>query len=317
MALVSILIPTYNQAEYVSEAIESALEQDWPEVEVVVSDDASRDETQTVLNRYRAESRVRLYRNDANLGRVGNYRRCLYQLARGTWALLLDGDDYLVDSSYISRAMRRANEDDTIDLFFGNSLRLREDIGGAFRLPDENVDLPELLDGKDLFLRLASEKVSLFHRTCLYKVAKARDLDFYRADIISSDWESLFRYILTGRVGFFSDCVAVWRIHGENATRNMSVDDRIGNLQRIVGPYNYAKTDGVFPKRVIEWWFDRMLLKQADVDIRDLIRSGDSLGRRRFLSALREANPRVYRRIRIRPRVLWTRLKFGAKGLRG
>jgi hypothetical protein len=130
----------------------------------------------------------------------------------GAWALILDGDDYLIDSSYISRAMTLVQTDSTVDLVCANAYRRRDDIDGSLQKPNENENLPDLLDGKDLFLLFATEKLSLYHLTCLYKVPKARDRDFYRVNIVSPDWESLFRYILTGRVAFISDCVAAWRI---------------------------------------------------------------------------------------------------------
>ena len=309
MALVSILIPTFNQADYIGQAVESALQQDWPELEVIVSDDGSSDDTQHVLEKYRDDGRVRLSRNTENLGRVGNYRKGLYELANGEWALNLDGDDYLIDSSYISKAMRLAQTDSTIDLIFANAYRLRDDIDGSLRKSDHNEHLPNLLEGKDLFLRFATEKLSLDHLTCVYKVQKARDIDFYRANIISADWESLFRYILTGRVAYFSDCVAAWRIHGENATRIMSVEDRVQNLQRIVGPYREAKVQDVFPSRVIESWFDKMIFRLADVNVRRLIRYGDDEGRKHYMQELKKVNPRVYARIRRQPRIIWKQLK--------
>ena len=309
MPLVSILIPTFNQADYIGQAVESALQQDWPELEVVVSDDGSSDDTQHVLEKYHDDERVRLSRNAENLGRVGNYRKCLYELANGDWALNLDGDDYLIDSSYISKAMSLAQADSSIDLIFANAYRRRDDIDGSLRKPDQNEHLPNLLEGRDLFLRFATEKLSLDHLTCVYKVQKARDIDFYRANIISSDWESLFRYILTGRVAYFSDCVAAWRIHEQNATRTMSVEDRVQNMLRIVGPYREAKAQGVFPSRVIETWFDNMIFRLADVNVRRLIRFGDGEGRRRYMQELKKINPRVYAKIRRQPKIILKRLK--------
>jgi len=309
MALVSILIPSFNQADYIGQAVESALQQDWPELEVVVSDDGSSDDTQHVLEKYHDDGRVRLSRNEENLGRVGNYRKCLYELANGDWALNLDGDDYLIDSSYISKAMSLAQADPSIDLIFANAYRRRDDIDGSLHKPDHNEHLPDLLEGTDLFLRFATEKLSLDHLTCVYKVQKARDTDFYRANIISSDWESLFRYILTGRVAYLSDCVAAWRIHGQNATRTMSAEDRIQNMQRIVGPYREAKARGIFPSHVIETWFDSMIYRLADVHVRHLIRSGDNEGRKHYMRELKEINPRVYARIRRQPRIIWKQLK--------
>jgi hypothetical protein len=143
----------------------------------------------------------------------------------------------------------------------------------------------------------------------LYKVQKAKDLDFYRADIVSSDWESLFRYILTGRVAFISDPVAVWRIHGHNATRTMSVDDRIMNLQQIVGPFEEAAALGVFPRDVIESWFDSVIRSKAADHASDLIRSGDEEGERRFMAALDRINPRARAKVGRCLAVRWARTK--------
>jgi glycosyltransferase involved in cell wall biosynthesis len=309
MTLVSVLIPTYNQARYIRQAVESALQQDWAEIEVVVVDDASTDNTQYVLDAYRDDERVRIYLNETNLGRVGNYRRALHELARGIWALVLDGDDYLIDSSYISRAMRRVQMDPRIDLVFANAYKRRDDLDGRLSRPRKNKRLPEVIEGAELFLRLASEKISLYHLTCLYNVEKARNLDFYRADIVSSDWESLFRYILTGRVAFVSDIVAVWRIHGDNATRTLSAKDRIDNLQQVFGPYEEAKARGVFPDKVIDAWCTARLEAEARKHVLDLVRSDDVGGLQQFMAALLGMSPRAHARINSSPSLRWARTK--------
>ncbi len=49
---VSIMIPTYNQQKYIVRAIESALSQDYPNMEIVISDDNSPDETQAIVENY-------------------------------------------------------------------------------------------------------------------------------------------------------------------------------------------------------------------------------------------------------------------------
>jgi hypothetical protein len=143
----------------------------------------------------------------------------------------------------------------------------------------------------------------------LYKAEKARNLDFYRSSIVSSDWESLARYILTGRVAFIPDPVAVWRIHGRNATRTMSVDDRIMNLQQIVGPFEEAAALGVFPRDVIESWFDSVIRSKAADHASYLIRSGDEEGEGRFMAALDRINPRACAKVEKCLAVRWARTK--------
>ena len=99
--MVSILIPTYNQSRYLLQAVESALNQDYAHLEVIVCDDASSDWDQGLLKTFVADPRLRIHRNPHNLGRVKNYRQCLYELAKLDWVLVLDGDDFLLDHAYV------------------------------------------------------------------------------------------------------------------------------------------------------------------------------------------------------------------------
>jgi glycosyltransferase involved in cell wall biosynthesis len=90
--LVSILIPTYNRAYCITAAIDSALAQTYRDVEVIVLDDGSRDDTAAVIAaRYAGDPRVR-YAHQANAG-VAAARNHALRLARGELVALLDSDD--------------------------------------------------------------------------------------------------------------------------------------------------------------------------------------------------------------------------------
>jgi glycosyltransferase involved in cell wall biosynthesis len=306
--LVSILIPTYNQSPYLLQAAGSALKQDYAALEVVVCDDASPDWDRQLLKSLEADPRLRVHRNPANLGRVGNYRQALYELARGDWVLVLDGDDFLHDPAYVSRAMNIADSDSGIDLVFSNAARLHDDRGDTLAPPSENKGLPTVMAGPDLFLKLADKGVSLFHSTAIYKRQKAIDLDFYRRDIISSDWESLHRYILTGKVAFVDTIASVWRIHGGNATRNLSAQDRVRNLQVILEPYRAALKMGIFAVSTLDRWLDRLLWRTTFKDARTLLKAGDLDGYRSYLDAVKQISPRMARRLQRSPKLLARRL---------
>jgi glycosyltransferase involved in cell wall biosynthesis len=92
LPLVSILIPAYRQ-RFFSEALESALAQTWPALEIVVSDDSAQDGIERAV-RARADPRVRYERNRERLGFARNFSRCL-TLARGEYAKFLNDDDRL------------------------------------------------------------------------------------------------------------------------------------------------------------------------------------------------------------------------------
>src|ERR1700691_6171602 len=94
---VSVLIPTYNYARYLAEAIESVLEQDFQDFELLIVDDCSSDNTAEVVQPFCArDARVRFAVNPTNLGMVNNWQRCLDH-ARGSYIKFLFGDDTLAN----------------------------------------------------------------------------------------------------------------------------------------------------------------------------------------------------------------------------
>ena len=78
LPLISVMIPTYNQPQYIAQAVESALAQDYEKLEIVVSDDSTNDATEKLLQPYLADKRFSYFRNPAQLGRVANYRKLLF-----------------------------------------------------------------------------------------------------------------------------------------------------------------------------------------------------------------------------------------------
>ncbi len=88
--LVSVIIPCYNQAHFVGDAIESVLAQTWPQREIIVVDDGSRDDPAAVVARHAG---VRLIRQ-ANQG-VSAARNHGLRVSRGEFLVFLDADDRL------------------------------------------------------------------------------------------------------------------------------------------------------------------------------------------------------------------------------
>lgn len=91
--LVSILIPTYNRATYISSALDSALAQTYPKLEIIVHDDASSDNTKEVLSGY-YDPRLRIIRTEDNHGMIGGWNY-IVKKARGEYIKFLASDDLL------------------------------------------------------------------------------------------------------------------------------------------------------------------------------------------------------------------------------
>jgi succinoglycan biosynthesis protein ExoO len=89
---VSVVVPAYNVGAYLREAVESALNQTEPSVEVVVVDDRSTDDTLAVAESV-DDPRVRVLANEENRGPSHSRNRAI-RAARGEWVAVLDADDW-------------------------------------------------------------------------------------------------------------------------------------------------------------------------------------------------------------------------------
>lgn len=75
----TIMIPTYNQPQYIMQCVESAMAQDYSNLEIVISDDSTNDETEKIIKeKYIQDPRIKYFHNIVRLGRVGNYHHTLY-----------------------------------------------------------------------------------------------------------------------------------------------------------------------------------------------------------------------------------------------
>lgn len=92
----SFLMITYNQEKYIVEALNSALAQDYPNLEIVISDDCSSDRTfdiaSDIAKNYHGPHKIILHRNEPNLGIGGNFHQA-YTLSSGEWLFMAAGDD--------------------------------------------------------------------------------------------------------------------------------------------------------------------------------------------------------------------------------
>jgi glycosyltransferase involved in cell wall biosynthesis len=250
---VSIAITSFNQADSVPRAVQNALEQDYANLEVVVSDDDSKDNTEKLLTKFLPDPRFRYSRNERNIGRVRNYQRLLRDLVRGDWVLMNDGDDYLTNPKYISEAVALIQKDPEIVLVISKVFKF----GRADELMNASWPYPSIVDGKAFFLKhppLASS-LSPCHQSALYKRDAALKLDFYRYDIISADFESLYRLMTGGRIGFINEVAGVWCQHLENITRNPGRQSLVENLQLFESLYQHAKSNGIAENGSLKHWF--------------------------------------------------------------
>lgn len=103
--LISIILPSYNGAKYIRQAIESVLVQDYQNIELIVINDASTDTTREIVAEYAAKyPRVRLLDNATNSKLVFSLNRGISE-AKGEFIARIDDDDIWTDSSKLTQQL--------------------------------------------------------------------------------------------------------------------------------------------------------------------------------------------------------------------
>jgi len=135
--LISIGLPTYNRAATLGRAIESALNQDYENFELVISDNASTDETEAIcLHAARQDNRVKYLRQQDNQGLTANFCEVLKQ-SGGEFFMWLADDDWL-EPNYLVRCMSVFVAEPQHSLVCGNGRYFQN---GIFIFDEEQLNL--------------------------------------------------------------------------------------------------------------------------------------------------------------------------------
>ena len=124
MPKITVMMPAYNAAKYIGASLRSVLQQDHEDMEVIVIDDCSTDNTYEIASRFKKDSRVRLYRNKKRLGDYKTRNRIL-ALARGKYIAPHDADDVMLQGR-LRRHVIFLEENPNIGAVFGSLLEADE-----------------------------------------------------------------------------------------------------------------------------------------------------------------------------------------------
>lgn len=109
-SLVSVLIPVFNRELYIGKAIESAMNQTYSNIEIIVIDNKSKDSTLQIAKDYqKKDKRIRVYQNERNIGPVLNWKKCL-DMACGEYVKILWSDDWMADD-FVEKAIHVMDAD--------------------------------------------------------------------------------------------------------------------------------------------------------------------------------------------------------------
>lgn len=209
---ISVLIPTYNYAYCLDETIQSVLNQTYTDFELIVVDDCSKDNTDEVMQKHLQDKRVTYYKNEVNLGLVGNWNKCL-SLAKGDYIKYLCADDKF-RSDLLQRFVDIMEQYNNVSLItcekqlFGGSNKL-------IKLP-----LQHLQEGKKIIYHTLNTYGWLGEPTTVMFRRSNMKLGGFRSDVTwLPDWEMWLRQLTAGDCYIIPEPLAFIRNHSNQVTK--------------------------------------------------------------------------------------------------
>jgi len=233
--LVSICIPTYNGAPFIAEAMDSAIAQTYPNLEIVVSDDASKDETLKIIESYKSRTTIpiNIYHHKPS-GIGANWNNCIKR-AKGIYIKFLFQDDVLL-SHCIEKMLAVLVNDKTLALVASKREFIVED---SF-LSDDSEKWVKLYGDLQLTLNLSFDdgigyldktlfKSPEFFKsplnkigeptTVLFKKSLVDDIGYFREDLNQVlDYEFCYRVLKNDKTAILEDKLVKFRLHNLQTT---------------------------------------------------------------------------------------------------
>ncbi len=222
--LISVVIPTYNRSVLLKRAIDSLLSQAYKNIEIIVVDDASSDDTESVVRNYLLQcDNIRYYRNEENKG--ANYSRNYGALmSNGEYLSFFDSDNVRNENGLMDLAMELDRSGDDVQFVFGRVIRFIGNESVVF--PEEDFECTDLHESL-MIHNVIDTNAALIRRTYFIE-SGGFDSDLPRFQ----DWDLFYRLIeRSNQSGKFVDTIVA---------KNYVNEDSISNdFSKLVESYFY------------------------------------------------------------------------------
>jgi hypothetical protein len=239
MTKVSIIFLSYLHEKYVAEALTSALEQDYPDVEVIVADDASTDRSKAIISEvirtHPAGHRAKILPEAPNMGIVANWNRSI-AAASGEVLIAAASDDVsAVDRA--SKVVKIFDSDPEIMAVF-SQVSLIDEEGKVFMkyFEKRRPSFAKYVGSAHAAGIHLWQGAPVLGACGCYRSALGKDFPPL-VQALSEDQPYVYRALLRGAVAYVSDPLVKWRWHGRNASLGSMTDESnpLETLRRRAG----------------------------------------------------------------------------------
>jgi glycosyltransferase involved in cell wall biosynthesis len=213
MVLVSVLMASYNHERYLSEAIESVLNQTFPDLELIIVDDCSTDNSKQVIEKFLAtDKRVRAFFHNKNMGIARTTNECL-NAATGKYVSFISSDDVWAPSKLEKQLSVLSKDEDKV--VWSEGIIINSEgfpTGQTFTQMNACGNKPK--NGR-IFREIINENY-IFAQSLLFKREFCRNLSFNCNLKYLSDYQFMVDLSYNHDFVFIPEPLAKYRIHGKN-----------------------------------------------------------------------------------------------------
>jgi glycosyltransferase involved in cell wall biosynthesis len=200
--MVSILMTSYNREKFISESIESVLNQDYTDYEFIIVDDASEDSTWDIIMSYQhRDQRIKAYRNPQNIGDYPN-RNLATRYANRKYFKFVDSDDLLMFGA-LSQMINSMEANPTCSIGL---------VGKGFDLPkNQTLVLDPMSSYQKIFFQ--GKIVTVGPSCSILRTNDFRSIGEFRLKGALSDLDLWLKLIAIGDICLFDESLVYWRRH--------------------------------------------------------------------------------------------------------
>ncbi len=242
--LVSICIPTYNGASYLEETIECAINQTYKNIEIVITDDNSSDETVAICTSYaQKDNRIKFFQNKTNLGLKKNWCEVIDKTSeQSEWIKFLFQDD-LMDLSTVEKMVSASISENVNFVFCDREYFFDNDVDRNTRIAYSKVPKTGKIfnTSKKYSPKEASNLITkFFFQNCLgeppcimFSKAKYKHSDFPSEFIQLIDYVFVLEKILSDNFYFINEKLIKFRVHNTSQSNKNTTNNNLKDKKKF------------------------------------------------------------------------------------
>lgn len=268
---VSIVIPTYNRSKYLVKAIKSALKQSYKNIEIIISDDASVDDTEVSIKPFLKDTRVRYIKNTSNIGLSRNFKNSLYNLVQGKYAIYLSDDDYFINNNYIKDAVDILEEYEEINLVIASSKIYDE---SKQKYQAVKYSMSKIINGLNYFLMYENSEYypHITSTVSVFRVDIAKKNECFKEKSLEVDLLLYLKLMIEGDIGVIYEESYVYTMHSNNISNSLDGNLSIKTVEALEKIKSLALEKDINPK-TLEKWIDFRICKYLNWALDSYIRN--------------------------------------------